>query len=411
MMWRTTKNLMKIFITVVVLALILMVASYTIPTENAHENIVKDAYFFFNLDQYVIPNDFATRLDIFTDTLIFSEIAYYNENVSLIDNAMSVYGIHAGSEYQNFTKGDDSVIREYPRYWHGNVVVFKVLFNFLDDNGVRILELFFEAVMIIAIIKLMFENNLKNYIIPFAISIFFIHPEVIGLTLAFGPMFNVMLISVYVLLKFKEKWFKNNRLFYYFMIVGMVTSFFDFLTFPLISFGIPMIFYLILEEDTQSLKNNIIKIFLFGIIWSVGYLGMWFSKWVISSLILNENVIENGLTAVLSRSTDAEFSRIDAILRNVSVYGNISYLLPIGLIIIYYVKKIFDLRENITVNKIKYLVPFILMAAIPFVWFFLASNHSYIHFWFTYRELLITFLALMCSAEFIIKKEEGLGFS
>ena len=390
----------------VMLGFSLMVLAYTLPTDIAHDNIVHDAETLYNLDQLVIPEHFTTKLDIYTDTLILSEISYYNENVSLIDNAMSVYGIRDGADFQKFIEGDDSVIDEYPRYWHGNLVVYKPLFCFVDYNAVKILELFFEMVMITAIVRLMFKNNLKNYIIPFILSLFFIHPEVIGICLQYMPMFNLMLISVYILLKFKDYLLENDRIIYYFLIVGMSAGFFDFTTYPLITFGIPTIYYMLLENDKQTLKTNVLKIILFGLIWGVGFVGMWASKWIISSIILDKNVIANALDKLLWRTSSIKFTRIDAIWANVSIYKKIEYLMIMGLIGIYYIKRLISAKQNITKDNVKNLIPFILIALTPFAWYFIVSNHSFIHCPFTYRTLLILFFAVMCSFEYIISKKK-----
>lgn len=380
-----------------------MVACYTVPSDNVYENIMVDSELFSgNLYPTIIPDYQTTQLDLYSDSIILSEVSYYNHNVSLIDNAMSNYGTREGHDFEKFANGDENVIHDYARYWHGNLVILKVLFFFFDYNAIKVLELFFELVMIGIIIKLMFENNLKNYIIPFILSLFFIHPEVIGLSVQFFAMFNIMLISVYILLKFKEKLFKNNNLLYYFLIVGMVANFFDLTTYPLITFGVPAVFYILLENDKKSLKRNMIRILLFGIVWSIGFIGMWISKWVISSIVLNENIIANALDQLMWRTSSLEFSRFDAILSNVLIYKKRAYFAIIGLIGIYYIKRLINARKKISLINFKQVIPILFIALVPFIWYFVVSNHSYIHFWFTYRELLIFFFGMMCSLEYLL---------
>ena len=173
-MFKTIRNLTLIFAVILVLSVSLMVLAYIVPTDNAHESIVVDAGLFSNLHVSTIPEYDTTRLDLYSDSIILSEICYYNHNVSLIDNSMSNYGTRDGNDFGKFVDGNESVINDYARYWHGNLVVLKVLFLFLDYNAIKILELFFEVVMIILITNLMYENNLKNYIVPFILSLFLI---------------------------------------------------------------------------------------------------------------------------------------------------------------------------------------------------------------------------------------------
>ncbi len=404
-MFKTTRNLILIFIIMVIVGFSLMVVAYSLPTDNAHESIIQDAWQFDELYLEIIPGYESTRLDLFTDALYLTATSYYDENSSLIDNSMS-FKTTGGHSFKDYVKGED-VVWSYSRYWGGYLVILKPFFLFFNYSTYKILELFFELVLVIAIIKEMFDHDLKKFIIPFLLSLFLIHPEVMGLCIQYSVMLNIMLVSVYILLRFKEFLFKENRLFYYFLIIGMSTSFFDLLTYPLISFAVPMIFYLLLENDIYNIKNNVCKIILFGIVWSFGYIGMWVSKWIIASVILDFNVIADSINNLLFRTSSAEYSRIGAILKNLIVYKKKGYLIIFASLAIYYGKRLIDCRKNITKNNLKGLLPYLLIALIPFSWYFMACNHSSIHYWFTFRELLIFFFAIFCSLELILRNGES----
>ena len=404
-MFKTIRNLVIIFVILVMLGFSLMVVSYTIPTDNAYASFSEDEVLADGLYHSMIPGYNSTRLDLYTDSKILSAVSYYDENNSLVYNAMKIYGTK-GMNFDKYIKGEEKIIQPHSHYWYGNLVVLKPLFYFIDYNSFKVLELFFELIIVLAIIRQMIENNLKKFIVPFLLSLFLIHPEVIGYSLQYSTMFNIMTISVFILLKFRDVLFKNNRLFYYFLIIGMATSFFDLLTYPLVSFAVPMIFYLLLERDKSNLRDNIIKFFLFGLTWSLGYVGMWASKWILASIFLDENIVLVAFNKLLFRTSVSEFSRIDVILLNLSVYKHKSYLIIFCIIAAYYAKRIINSKEKIKMANLKRLLPFLLMAILPFLWYFFASNHSYIHFWFTYRELFIFFFAILCSFELIIKNEE-----
>lgn len=44
----------------------------------------------------------------------------------------------------------------------------------------------------------------------------------------------------------------------------------------------------------------------------------------------------------------------------------------------------------------KRMIPFIFISFYPFIWYFFTKNHSYEHYWMTWRELLIPIFALVC---------------
>ena len=405
-MFKTIEKCAIIFLIIVLLGFILMCVTYTLPTDNAHANIMKDVETFNVYYPEVIPNDKTTILDGFTDLKIIMEVLDKNEYNSPIKNAMAVYSA-SPKDFNSFMDGNLSVTWEYPRYWHGNLVGYSILFNFFDYSGIKIINLFCELILIIGIIKLMIDKNLKNYIVPFAISLLFIHPEVIGQSLQYTPVFYIMLISIYILLKFKDKLFEDNNLIYYFLIVGMSTAFFDYLTYPLVTLGGPLIFYLLLEDNKQSLKGNIYKLLLLAFVWAFGYVGMWVSKWIIASAVLNKNVIASGLNVFLMRSSSVEgVPRYGALLKNVLVYNNSYYIVIMSAIVIYYIVRLIKIKDNISFNKFKETIPFLLIGITPFLWYLFASNHSFIHYWMTYRILFVFFFAIMCSLEYLIRKKE-----
>ncbi len=383
-----------------------MCVTYSMPNDNIYNNVIKDTNMFDTLYPRLIPGDPATIIDVYTESKIITELLDRNEYASSVKNAMAVFSI-TPKDFNSFINGNTNVTWEYPRYWHGYLVGYNILFNFFDYTGVKIINLLFELVLIIGILKSMLDKNLKNYIIPFVMSLFFIHPEVIGFTLDYAPVFNVMLISVYILLKFKDKLFVNNNLIYYFMIIGMCTSFFDFLTFPLICLGAPLVFYLLLENNNLSLKEIIVKILLFACVWAIGYAGMWISKWIIASIVLNQNVVLNAFSVVSVRSSVQGVSRFDALFKNILIYNNnFYYMVIMGLVGIYYIIRLIKVKECLTVKKLKETIPLLLICITPFLWYILVSNHSYIHYWMTYRILFVFFFAIMCALEYLIMKNE-----
>ena len=406
-MLKKARNLVLLFLAVVLLGFISMIITYSLPIEKIHNRVVDNADISFPI--YRTNHKYeTTSLDLYTDSIILGEIAYYKKDASLLDNAMSIYSSQGMDGFKAYVSGDESGVCEYARYWHGNLVVLKPLFYFLDYNSIKVLELFFQLLMIIVIIKLMKKNKIEKFIAPFLLSTFFIHPEVISLSFQFHAMYNLLLVSLVVLLKFKDFFFKNNRLIYYFLVIGMLTSFFDFLTYPAIIFGVPIIFYLMLEDKKKTLKDKIINIIKYGLLWSIGYLGMWFSKWVLASIILHHNVIEDAVNVIFFRTSDAKYSRFGAIAQNVLIYKQRAYFVIILGILLYYFVRLIKNRKYLNKKKFINIIPLILISLIPFAWYFVMSNHSYIHYWMTYRELLIFWLAMFCGLELLTNNEESI---
>ena len=75
-----------------------------------------------------------------------------------------------------------------------------------------------------------------------------------------------------LLVRFQSR-FEKDGVVLFFLGTGMVTSYVDFLTYPLITFGLPCVLWLMLEKDRQ--KNALLLLVQLALAWGIGYAGMW----------------------------------------------------------------------------------------------------------------------------------------
>lgn len=128
---------------------------------------------------------------------------------------------------------------------------------------------------------------------------------------------------------------------------------------------------------------------------------MWTGKWVLASLLTNENVIKDAFNAILCRSSltgpegEGVISFFEVIKKNFLAFNFVSHNLFFGTLLLFCLISIFTLKSKykllLTSSK-KYL----LLLLLPFCWYFIASNHAYIHTWFTNRNFSIILFALLC---------------
>lgn len=74
---------------------------------------------------------------------------------------------------------------------------------------------------------------------------------------------------------------KPVNLMLYFFAVGMIENFFDFLTYPIITLGIPLIILLWLRvrDEQADFKGNFWFMFQSSVSWGLGYALTWIAKW------------------------------------------------------------------------------------------------------------------------------------
>ena len=139
--------------------------------------------------------------------------------------------------------------------------------------------------------------------------------------------------------------------------------------------------------------------------WLAGFSLMWLSKWILASLILQENVmpyvtghiderlsgylgvpLENYITVAIARNLKCLFPYEYGISGAVLVFAFI-----IVVVIIPVARNKVTIREKIN----KQIIPlYLLIALVPFIRFAVLRNHSYAHRFFTHRALASTVLAL-----------------
>lgn len=348
-----------------------------------------------------------SKLDNFTDAIMLLEVTHPVEN--LIEAAMlnPRYGLtHDENPVDaliNSLNGNLSGLSEiiYPRYWHGYLVILKPFLMATQINHVRILVAYADFILFVTAL-LMFQKVLGTRIaVAFAAAVMTINLVSVSMSFQFSSVYVVTMLALIVMLKKNRRLQDDGRYPYFFAAVGILVAFFDFLTYPIFSLGLPLTTWYLLnrhEKIFPALK------FMFGLMisWGVGYGGMWSGKWLVAQILTGTEVLSNGLHQVLvyTQATNDlaqigwQITSLDAIQRNIAVVGH-------GPIRIFFFAAIIFLLYNLIRRKIhqpKKFLPYILPATLPFAWIFLASGHSHIHAFFVYRGLAVTVFALACAA-------------
>lgn len=227
---------------------------------------------------------------------------------------------------------------------------------------------------------------------------------IVSLCLEYTWTFYIMLITSIIAICIEKD--KEKQLNVLFFIVGMLTCFLDFLTTEIITLFVPMLFVLIIrkkEGRLTSFKQGIKFVLQSGILWLIGYVGMWLAKWALSSIILGINAMDYVTAKAMNRINglqgleSMEKMYIGAITRNWHALYPINiikkqsdlWLIPIGFAIFI---GIFTDWKNI--KKMWFPALLLIIALMPYARYLVLANHSYRHSMFTFRTQMITIIAL-----------------
>lgn len=406
-MLKKTIKILSILITGILVGGLLLILSYTLPSKTIEKNISKSIEIFKKEEKYEsdIYGYIGTNLDNFTDAIMLQNASYTGDE-TIVDKAMNVY------RYQNDENPGDSLIEQinnnnkekvaYSRYWHGYLIILKPLLTIFSYNDIRFINTIIQPLLIISVAYMLLKRKKDNYIIPYIISILLINPNTIAKSLQYSTIFYLFNIGMLVMLIFSDKLKSKNAYPYFFLIMGMVTSYFDFLTYPLATLGMTLITYFLLNNEkkvSKSIKNMIIMCFM----WGIGYIGMWIGKLVLGSILLNDNLFSSAFEKFLTRTSletaNETFSILEVIKRNIYRYVNKPNLILLLIIIGYTIYK-----TKLKINKqiLVKVIPYLIISLMPFAWYIVASNHSYVHCWFTYRTLIVTIFGGLCIIQELI---------
>lgn len=404
-MFKHIRNILFIFIGMVAAGYLALVCVYALPTDHIQKNVMEAA----NIMQAdgshpeLIYGHQDTMLDNLTDSIMLGTARYENtENIfteALLSNRVVVNGMMDSEILAAEAAGKalDGNVSSYGRYWHGYLLYLKPLLMILNYGQIRYLIGFLQFSLFAGIMYLLVKSNKERHIIPFCVAYLFLNPATLSLSLQYFPAYVLTMIQFLIILLQEEK-YKNSfiRWIYHFFVVGCLIAYFDFLTYPLLTIGMPLVF--LMAENQNNIKENIILFVGSCGAWGIGYAGMWGSKWALGTIFTRENMIADALGNVLLRvgatETEGKISVIEVLVKNLGA----NKLCLLVSIIVFVCIIVCGLWKYKRINLKELNAGVMLCALLPFAWYVVVSNHSLIHYWFTYRILAISVYAVLLAA-------------
>lgn len=344
------------------------------------------------------------QMDNFTDALIMNQL-YSIDRKHPVKSAMRMIRMsEKGRDWDQtgllLRAVNNETLEEqhYARYWHGSTFLFRLLFLLTDYTTIRLILFIISSIFLLALGCTYYPKAGLMKTLALALGFLLTYGYVTLFSMQFFPILILTLIASLIIVKNN----KSSDFGLLFFIIGSLACYFDLLTTPLLTLGIPLTVWLSLSKDDDfDLKSNLLRIIRFTLLWGLGFALTFFSKWALATLILGQNIFADAYEMSLYRMEAEDFTRWDAVTKN---FG----MLNLGIIgILAAVFLIFSLLKTIRFNYKKSIL-FLLIGLAPYVWYSIVSNHSFVHWWFTYRLQAITVVCLffMLCDGFSAKKDE-----
>lgn len=394
-----------------------------IPKNLIEKNIIDSSFILLQQGDYREINNFY--LDNYTDALMLnqeysidSKNPVYSYMASLKNYDPEVTEkIYTDSEYANNLKdfkpayvnyqvwslskmidGKLDIATEYARYWHGWMPIYRVLLIFFNINEMRLFFLIIFLILLVIFMHLMKKRFGRVISLIFAYSLIVQNYFTTAISISGVPCYLIIMIASIILL---IKIDKIKELGLFFFIIGCLTSFFDFLTVPLLTLTIPLFICVLYDKKTEN-KLNFLQLIKYCLLWGIGYGITWASKWIIYDLIYNKGIIENAIKTTKYRvSNRISYYYIFLILIEILKYAGVG----IELLIV----KLLLQREKISFENFwKENKLFLFITILHFAWYILVSEHSNQHYSiFVYKLKTGIILGILLIVNNMIKIQNG----
>lgn len=375
---------------------------YMLPVERMYENaqVSKDIISDIGTT-YAIHEIRSTELDTYTDSIMVST-AICPKEASVFEKV--VYNYHVGyyrgyleqENLERYLSGEPGYdYASYSHYWNGYLLFLKPLLYFFEYNDILMFNFILQTMLIVWVVIGMVKKKKEYLIIPFMISILSMAaPLATAINLQNSDILYLALLGSGIIIWGNDKIIENKG-YFIFLVLGMMTSYFDFLTYPLVSLGIPLVVY-IACVNTNKVFETVVKTIVNSIGWGIGYVGMWIGKGLLGSILYPDSrALETGIEHFFMRSSNSvssgQVSFVDVTINNLYIYLSWPMIVIFLIVVIYAFIKIIK-RRNWKRDTIVRMVPYIVVLIYPFAWYFILKNHSYIHP-FVYRNLAIATFA------------------
>ncbi|MCI8820826.1 MAG: hypothetical protein HFK02_05440, partial [Clostridia bacterium] len=400
----TGKKILKgigFWIAAIVAFTFFLVAVFSIPRAWLQEHVDRSLEMIQEEGEYPTPffHIFACKMDNVADEILIRIAEQPDQNEAMASLVVGDHSKDVYSEDWDATALEKAMVGGYARYWHGYEVVLRPLLMVTDLAGVRYFNMMVFFLLLFTCLLQIREKLGVKTAVAFLVSVLMVYGFAVPMCMEFVSVFWILFGAVSVLLAYYDRWREHpERVAYFFVLIGSLTNFMDFLTAPILTLGIPLLFYCVLEARRGTgFRRMMVRSILFSAIWGISYAMTWISKWAFASLLLQKNVMADALQSMLFRTGGGES---EAIPRGLMLMNNIgklfgsdanSMIFKVCVLMAAAMGVYFLLRHK-PWKKIAKNGVFLWIALYPILWYLVLSNHSYIHPYFTYRALIVSLM-------------------
>ena len=395
--------------------LALMVLTARIPKSAVEKNLKPAAEWYRDADMFELlsPSDNASVIHNYADA-VWLNILWCQDSAHPVRAALdgTFYQDTAQTQGQNLC---DAVAgapanTSYARYWHGMLIFLKPLLCVFTLTQVKWLGAAFLLLLAAVYFALLLRRRLWAAAIGSAAGLALTAVWLVPMCFEYYACFALMFLFADLALWRGEK-LEGPMLF---LFSGALVCYFDFLTCEILTLCVPLVCLLLVKNEDG--KRSFRRVFTCCAAWLAAYALTWACKWGLSAAVLGRSLSDVALGQGAYRAVGAAEAGVDygfqplaAIVVNLYcmfpfklLSGANAIWLAFGAICLGLFCFWFLYRRG--PGESGPAAAIFALAAVPFIRYFLISNHSALHPFFTYRDLFITILAVSCAMPLAVRR-------
>ena len=396
-----------------------------IPKDAFRENLLESAeYLAKNEDEFycLVDGDRRTLIHNYADVITFN-IMYSIDGEDLWDELMMspFFSDSINQDYPMIELLAERIEKEktadtlYDRYWHGMMMLLRPLFCVFTIAQIRLILMVVLVGLLLALTILLWRRKLTALAIALWSGAILCGYPMIAMCMEYVPVWLIMLVCSFAAVKV----YQNDKAVAGLSVVsGVCCAFFDFLTTETVAIVIPLVVVLCLKEKEGQIKHYLQGVrWLLAkcVLWGSAYIGTFFIKWLLASLVLGQERISFALSMMFNRQgaqslqmEETVFSQpVAAVLVNIRLMFRISEAVSLESIFIGLLTGCLLIAAMVYLFRKKgsaCVMPGLLalLGFVPVVRMLVLHNHSLEHNFFVYRSLFATIVCSVAAFVFVI---------
>ena len=351
-----------------------------------------------------------TQIDYYADAILLN-IAYNLDSQQPLSSSLeaayySQKYVNVNASYKETVSHSKAANTSYARYWHGSLVFLRPLLLFLSARQIYSFNAIVLCLLLLAVEGALLRRGHYLLGVSFFIAAGVTGSFMIPFSIEYTTTF-ILMLTFSLMIVLLEKWDRHKWLPFFFGI-GMLTNFVDFLTTETITLTVPLVLILCLQKEKDAIKN-FKEGFIFSLnsilCWGIAYSFTWFSKWLISSLVLQRNVFYEAFHSVEERtigqvSAAPLWQPILGVIKNIALLFPMHYSATYNGVVLLLIGTAFVFSCIIylyrrKMNDLWFVKLLLIICLIPYIRYLVLGNHSYLHYFFTYRAQFPVVISLI----------------